>query len=71
MPEMDGLTATATLRAEEKVTGAHMPIIGVTAHATAADRERCLRAGMDGYVSKPYRADRLFDAIDRAVGMPP
>ncbi len=71
MPEMDGLTATATLRAEEKVTGAHMPIIGVTAHATTADRERCLRAGMDGYVSKPYRADRLFDAIDRAVGMPP
>ena len=70
MPEMDGLTATATLRAEEKVTGAHMPIIGVTAHATADDRERCLRAGMDDYVSKPYRAEKLFDAIDRVVATP-
>ena len=70
MPEMDGLTATATLRAEEKASGAHTPIIGVTAHATAADRERCLRAGMDAYVSKPYRAEKLFDAIDRVVGTP-
>ena len=70
MPEMDGLTATATLRAEEKATGAHMPIIGVTAHATADDRDRCLRAGMDAYVSKPYRAEKLFDAIDRLVGTP-
>ena len=68
MPEMDGLTATATFRAEEKATGAHTPIIGVTAHATEDDRERCLRAGMDAYVSKPYRADKLFEAIDRVVG---
>ena len=70
MPEMDGLTATATFRAEEKATGAHTPIIGVTAHATEDDRERCLRAGMDAYVSKPYRADKLFEAIDRVVGTP-
>jgi len=40
----------------------------VTAHATEDDRERCLRAGMDAYVSKPYRADKLFEAIDRVVG---
>ncbi len=68
MPEMDGLTATATFRAEEKATGRHTPIIGVTAHATEDDRERCLRVGMDAYVSKPYRADELFEAIDRVVG---
>ena len=71
MPDLDGLTATAMLRAREKSTGARARIIGVTAHATAEDRDRCMRAGMDDYVSKPYRAEKLYDAIDRIMGIPP
>ncbi|MCI0568382.1 MAG: response regulator, partial [Acidobacteria bacterium] len=67
MPEMDGFEATATLRAEEKRTGRHMPIVAMTAHAMKGDRERCLEAGMDDYVSKPINPEQLFDAIDRMV----
>jgi signal transduction histidine kinase/DNA-binding response OmpR family regulator len=62
MPEMDGLEATAAIRSQEN--GAHIPIIAMTAHAIAGDRERCLAAGMDGYVSKPIRANELFEAIE-------
>ncbi len=59
MPEMDGLAATAAIRDREKVSGRHMPIIALTAHAMQGDRERFLAAGMDAYVSKPLRPQDL------------
>jgi two-component system sensor histidine kinase/response regulator len=55
MPEMDGLAATGAIRESEKKSGAHLPIIAMTAHAMTGDRERCLEAGMDGYITKPLR----------------
>jgi PAS domain S-box-containing protein len=67
MPEMDGMEATAAIRAQEKTLGTHIPIIGVTAHAMKGDRERCLQGGMDGYVSKPIRPDALFSELERFV----
>ncbi|MFC1596868.1 PAS domain S-box protein [Planctomycetota bacterium] len=67
MPEMDGLETTEAIRAGERRTGTHIPIIAMTAHAMKGDRERCLEAGMDHYVSKPIRARQLFDAIDEVV----
>ena len=68
MPEMDGFEATAKIRNQEK-PGNHIPIIAMTAHALVGDRERCLAAGMDDYVSKPINSTDLFAAIDRT--MPP
>ena len=64
MPEMSGLEATAAIRAREQATGAHVPIVAMTAHAMTGDRERCLEAGMDAYVSKPLRPDELLAAIE-------
>jgi two-component system sensor histidine kinase/response regulator len=64
MPGMDGLAATAAIRKAEKITGLHQLIIAMTAHALTGDRERCLAAGMDGYVSKPIRHEDLLEAID-------
>jgi len=63
MPEMDGLKATALIREREKVTGKHIPIIALTAHAMKGDKEVCLKAGMDGYVTKPLKTDKLFSAM--------
>ena len=63
MPEMDGLTATRKIRESEKGTRLHMPIVAMTAHAMKGDRERCLAAGMDGYVSKPVSSQELEEAI--------
>ena len=66
MPDIDGLRAAAQIRARERVTGEHIPIIALTAHAIKGDRERCLKAGMDDYLSKPVQRDELFAAIGRA-----
>jgi CheY-like chemotaxis protein/HPt (histidine-containing phosphotransfer) domain-containing protein len=63
MPEMDGLEATRMIRQAEKETGDHMPIVAMTAHAMKGDRERCLAAGMDGYVPKPIRKADLMHAL--------
>jgi len=67
MPEMDGLEATAAIRAGERHTRAHVPIIAMTAHAMKGDRERCLKSGMDDYVAKPIRARQLFETIEAVL----
>jgi CheY-like chemotaxis protein len=68
MPEMDGLEATRRIRQGESSTGGHIPILAMTAHAMKGDREVCLRAGMDGYVSKPVRPQELQEMIIKVVG---
>jgi CheY-like chemotaxis protein len=67
MPEMDGLEAAGAIREWEKVIGSHVPILAMTAIAMHGDRERCLQAGMDGYVAKPIQVEELFSEIDRLV----
>jgi CheY-like chemotaxis protein len=70
MPEMDGFEATAAIRKQEESTGKHLPIVAMTAHAMEGDRERCLAAGMDGYIAKPVRAKDLIDAIENLCQSP-
>jgi len=67
MPEMDGLQAATRIRERELGTGAHIPIIAVTARAMKGDRERCLAAGMDGYISKPINPAELAKVIQLTV----
>ena len=70
MPEMDGFQATAAIRDKEQSNGRHIPIIAMTAHALKGDCERCLSAGMDGYVTKPIRTSELISTIERLMGIP-
>jgi CheY-like chemotaxis protein len=68
MPEMDGLEATAAIRnPKSKVMNPNIPIVAMTAHAMKGDRELCLNAGMDDYVSKPIKPDLLFAAIEKQI----
>lgn len=66
MPEMDGFTATRRIREREQTLGRRTPIIGVTAHAMSGDRQRCLDAGMDDYVTKPIRMPQLRSALEQS-----
>ena len=59
MPEMDGLEATRRLRAEESTTGSHVPVVAMTACAMVGDREECLQAGFDAYLTKPIDVPQL------------
>ena len=68
MPKMSGLEATAAIRSLEAESGAHVPIIGVTAHALKGDRERCIDAGMDDYLSKPISPKALLGKVARWGG---
>ncbi|HMI54285.1 MAG TPA: response regulator [Candidatus Saccharimonadales bacterium] len=67
MPELNGIETTATIRSRENGTSRHLPIVAMTAHAIKGDRDICLRAGMDAYLSKPVRADELYQAIESFV----
>jgi two-component system, sensor histidine kinase and response regulator len=71
MPKMDGLESTGLIREQEKSKGSHVPIIAMTACAMKGDREMCLAAGMDWYLSKPINATELFEAIDKMVPVSP
>ncbi|MEW6379380.1 MAG: PAS domain S-box protein [bacterium] len=67
MPVMDGFEATRAIREREKLSGLHTPIIAITAHAMKGDKDRCLEAGMDGYISKPIKMTELEQEIERLI----
>jgi two-component system sensor histidine kinase/response regulator len=67
MPEMDGYEATAAIREAEKNSERHQQVIALTAHAMKGDRERCLAAGMDGYLSKPIRPQELDEILEEQI----
>ena len=68
MPELDGFGVARAIRDREKSTGRHLPVIAVTARARAEDRQRCIAAGMDGFIAKPIDAAELWKTIDRFAG---
>jgi CheY-like chemotaxis protein/HPt (histidine-containing phosphotransfer) domain-containing protein len=70
MPEMGGFEATGIIRARERESGGHMPIIAITAHVMKGDRERCLEAGMDDYITKPFDSRNLCRVLEEAAGNP-
>jgi len=70
MPVMDGLQTTVAIREREKGTGRRVPILAMTAHAMKQDRERCLEAGMDAYVSKPVSPADLYREIEELLLAP-
>src|SRR5262249_28682300 len=67
MPELDGFGVVGAIREREQATGGHLPVIALTARSRKEDRERCLAAGMDDFLTKPVAAAALFAAIDRLV----
>lgn len=67
MPVMDGLEATSIIREIEKESGGHIPIIGITAYSMKADRERCIEAGMDDYLAKPFTKDEFYKKIEHFI----
>ena len=71
MPEMDGFQATAAIREKERVTGNHLPVIAMTAHAMVGDKERCLAAGMDDYITKPIDPAEMYEVIARHAAAVP
>jgi two-component system, sensor histidine kinase and response regulator len=70
MPEMDGLKATIAIREGERMSGNHIPIVAMTAHAMVSDKKSCFEAGMDGYLSKPLKATDLFAAVESLGSTP-
>jgi CheY-like chemotaxis protein len=68
MPTMDGLRATEEIRASERLTGGHVPIVAMTARTMLGDRERCLEAGMDAYVGKPFDFTEFFEVLEEVLG---
>jgi PAS domain S-box-containing protein len=64
MPEVDGLQVAQTIRAKERTSGGHLPVVALTASSRKEERERCLAAGVDDFLSKPIRSDRLWEVID-------
>ncbi|MDQ2694621.1 MAG: response regulator, partial [Pseudomonadota bacterium] len=73
MPELSGFQATEQIRARERQTGGHVPVVAMTAYAMPGDRERCLARGMDGYLAKPIRGEELLATLERLAGasLPP
>lgn len=67
MPEIDGFEVARRIREQEAKTGGHLPIVALTAHAMKGDRQRCLEAGMDDYVSKPFDEETLLAAMARFI----
>jgi two-component system sensor histidine kinase/response regulator len=69
MPELDGFEVTGKIRRRERDTGGHLPIVALTARSRSQDRDKCLAAGMDEFLTKPFRAEDLWTVIDRVLGL--